>query len=235
MNSGGFEELITGRRSGGECLVQRFWGQGGDFSDDIQSIIADEGDPFPATQIGRSFYGLLKHQFEKRGIQTEGFILRSTVNTKIDAHYFTDVVGWLPSIPETPFTIDLFNLPSGDMEALRTFWVRDFSGGVYSLVDEQTDLFRFNKGLFAWMKTKGIVYRADLSLFQKKVGTVPAKAFPVPFWDFRPYATGKGRPENHFVLTPYHVETSERRKSFANMVADYLLAVFCHNTAQLRP
>ncbi len=231
MNSGGFEKLITGHRSSGRLLVERFRGQGSNFSDDIQAIISGCGDPFPPTQIGRSLYDLLKHQFEKRRIETEGFVLRSTVDTKVDARHFTDMVGWLPSVPVLPFTIDFFNISSIDMDALRSFWVRGFSGELYSQTDEQTDLFLFNKGLFAWRKKRGIVPRANLAPFQKRVTFVPEKMHPVPFWDFRPYADGLGRPENHFILTPYHVETSERRKNFANMIADYLLTS-CHNMAQ---
>lgn len=234
MNSGDFEMRITDRRSSGRSLVKRYYGQVSDFSDDIQTIIAEPGDSFPATKIGRSLYDLLKHQFEKRRIETEGFVLRSTVDTKVDAHHFTDMVGWLPSVPMLPFTIDFFNISSVDMDALRSFWARGFSGDVYSQTDEQTDLFLFNKGLFAWRKEKGIVPRANLAPFQKRVTFVPEKMHPVPFWDFRPYADGVGRPENHFILTPYHVETSERRKNFANMIADYLLTS-CHNMAQQSP
>ena len=84
MNSGDFEMRITDRRSSGRSLVKRYYGQVSDFSDDIQTIIAEPGDSFPATKIGRSLYDLLKHQFEKRRIETEGFVLRSTVDTKVD-------------------------------------------------------------------------------------------------------------------------------------------------------
>lgn len=232
MNGGDFERLITGHRSGGRSLVERFKGERSDFSNDMQAIICLSEESLPPTQIGKSLYDLLKHQFERRGIKTEGFILRSTVNTKVDAHHFTDMVAYLPSMPDLPITIDFFSISSCDLDALRSLWARDSKARVYSQLDEQTNIFLFKEGLSVWRKEKGIIPRADLSLFRRKIGSVPDWAQPVPFWDFRRFAVGIGRPENHFILTPYHIETSERRKNFANMIADYLLQAFRHNTAQ---
>jgi hypothetical protein len=168
------------------------------------------GEVFPPTNISRSLYDLLKHQLGRRGINTEGFILRSTINTKVDAHHFTDMVAYLPSVPELPITIDFFNISSCDLDALRSLWTREFEERVYSQLDEQTNIFLFKEGLSVWRKEKGIIPRADLSLFRRKIGSVPDWAQPVPFWDFRRFAVGIGRPENHFILTPYHTETSER-------------------------
>jgi len=223
-------------RSSGNQLVEKFRGEKANFSTDITKLIKQPGPECPDTFISGSIFSMIKVELERHGIDTQNFIVRSGIDTKADARHWTDMVAYLPSIPRFPITVDLYNISPYDVVALRDIWVSLSDKPRYSELDLQSDLFQHNRGLFAWMKQNQLlgsvfVYQ-NLGGFRSRISSIPEKTIHIPLLDLRQYAD-RGRPENHFILTPYHTETPERRKNFATMVAKYLISVSGHENMAL--
>lgn len=204
------EDLVFGRHSSGEELIEKFWGQRPDFDRDVQALIRESWTRYPEALIGKSFWLEVKRELERFGVNVNGLVFLSAIDTKVDLRHFADGVFFLPSVPRFPVTIDLFNLDPVVQKTLKSFWVDSFEGAVYTPFDFQSDLFKHKIGLTKWKK--------DCQKLSETGLTIQPPA------DFRPY-TNYGRPENHFVLTPYHVVTYRRRRKFAKMVAGYFAKV----------
>lgn len=212
------EDAIFGRHSSGEKLVEKFWGQRPDFDEDVKALIRDSYARCPETRIGELFWLETKRELDRLGVDHYGLVFLSAIDTKVDLRHFADGVFFLPSVPRFPVTIDTFNLDPGVQKALKDSWVDSFEGSAYTSSDFQSDLFRYKLGLTKWKKDCQKLSETGLTIVQPK--------------DFRAY-TSFGRPENHFIMTPYHIGVCRRRREFAKMVARYLLKVSCQNTAQL--
>ncbi|MFA6270470.1 MAG: hypothetical protein WC657_04660 [Candidatus Paceibacterota bacterium] len=212
------EDAVFGRHSSGEKLVEKFRDQRPDFDEDVRALIRDSYARYPEVLVGKLFWLEVKRELERLGVDPYGLVFLSAIDTKVDLRHFADGVFFLPSVPRYPVTIDTFNLDPGVQKALKDSWVDSFEGHVYTSSDFQSDLFRYKIGLTKWKKDCQKLSETGLTIAQPK--------------DFRQYTT-YGRPENHFILPPYHVVTYRRRREFAKMIAGYLLKVSCQNTAQL--
>lgn len=189
-----------------------------DFNEDLRELIQQSSSRFPQTTLGKSLYDLVARGLDRLGVSSEGLILVSAVNTKVDLRHYLDGFFYLPSVPIYPVTIDLFNL-IGESKVF-DFWVESFDGEQYTWCDYQNDLFQYKTGLFRWMD--GVAETGKTGIFGS---IVDPRSF-----------SNKGRPENHFVLTPDQMESPRRRKHFAKMVARYIASkVPSHETAQKKP
>jgi len=204
------EDAVFDRHSSGEELIEKFWGQKPDFDKDIKALIRESSTRFPETLFGKSFWLEVKRELDRLGLSYNGLVFLSAIDTKVDLRHFADGVFFLPSAPRFPVTIDTFNLDQRVFKALKSYWVDSFEGSVYGPSDFQSDLFRYKVGLTKWKKDCQKLSETGLMIAQPN--------------DFRTY-TNLGRPENHFVLTPYHVVTYRRRREFAKMVAGYFIEV----------
>ena len=212
------EEAIFGRHSGGlPVRYIKIKGKvGADFSDDMRALINRSEGVYPSTKIGRSLYNMVRKELERLGIDPTGLVFLDALDSRVDWFHYSDGVFYLPSQTGDPgllVTMDVFNLGSQNLLKLQEFWMYTHEGVQYSRTDFQTDLFRYKQG---WRKLE-------------KLGEVKKVFQQVS--DLRNYAT-KGRPENHFVLTPYHLEYSQRR-SFAKMVAGYFAKVLCSKSREM--
>ncbi|OHB07675.1 MAG: hypothetical protein A3G46_03000 [Candidatus Zambryskibacteria bacterium RIFCSPLOWO2_12_FULL_39_16] len=216
-----FEDLIFGCHSSGDNLVRRFKNGRANFQEDIKKVIENHfGPEYPNTPIGKSLYLIVKRELEHSGINSEGLLFLSTINTKVDLRHYTDGFFYLPSVPTHPVTLDVFNIDPEVLENLRNSWVKNFEGEVYSGTNFQSDLSSYKNGMSEWNRQK----KGSKELFQ--IESIEPS-------DFRKHGHHRGRPENHFILTPYDVGTSQRRKEFARMVARYFVKVR-HQMSQQR-
>lgn len=189
-----------------------------DFNKDLRELIRQSSLKFPQTILGESLYNLVARELDRLGVSSEGLIFVSAVNTKVDLRHYLDGFFYLPSALLYPVTIDLFNL-IGEGKVF-DFWVESFDGEQYSWCDYQNDLFQYKTGLSCWAR-------------EHKAGMEEPDAFGSI--DFRLFSN-KGRPENHFILTPDQMESPRRRKHFAKMVARHIASkVPSHETAQKKP
>jgi hypothetical protein len=172
------------------------------FSDEVKRIIAEGGPPFPATEIGISLYRYIKKYLVASGVDTNGLVLLPTADTRLDSPYNSDGILYVPSVGRYPVTIDAFNLEA-DLEGLKTYWLDTFEGVEYGVDKQQSDLFSFKKGLIVSNMLHG-----------RKCEFFPSHVFD-PRVDCK-------RPENHFILTPYHTKDYKERRKFAKMIAGYL-------------
>jgi hypothetical protein len=202
------EDAIFGCHSSGGSLVERFAGQRPDFDKDVKRLIRQSShQKYPGTQIGRSIFHYAKEELEKLGVNCKGFVFLTAINTKVDLKHFADGIFYLPSVLRFPVTVDTFNIDTKELLELRDSWIDKFEGRVYSDSDFQTDLFRYKAGVSTWRKEALVAASEGHEIF--------------PPTDFREY-TDYGRPENHFVLTPFHLTTYRQRRKFAKMLARYL-------------
>lgn len=218
-----FEEAIFGRHSSG--LPVRYKNnhrkESADFNQDMRALISQSKSSYPNTNIGRSLYSMVKRELEGLGINAEKLVLLDALDTKVDWLHFSDGSFYLPSeLPEpgVVVTFDVFNLDPKQLVCLKESWIDSFLGEVYSGADFQSDLFRYKKCLFRWMK----LYPDD-----NRKGTL-LSTLP-DFWEF----TEHGRPENHFIFTPFHLGTYRRRRDVAKMVVGYLVKAIKEKTEKM--
>lgn len=205
------EDAVFGRHSSGEELIEKFGGQRPDFDKDVRRLIREgSGLRYPKTKIGQSLFVEVERGLKRFGLKSGGLVFLSAIDTKVDLRHFADGVFFLPSVPRFPVTIDTFNIDPKILRELKSSWVDSFEGQFYTSYDFQSDLFRYKVGLARWKKDcKALSETGNITL---------------PPADFRQY-TNIGRPENHFVLTPYHVGTYRRRREFAKMLVKYFAKV----------
>jgi|SRR3989344_8470682 len=206
-NGDSFEALVFGRYFVGDRDYVKYQS----FSQSMMDLIkCDTGPAYPDTRLGKLFYFGVYNGLRRQGIDPNGLKFKSALRSRADIHHSTDGYFYLPSVPDTPVTIDLFNLDSEICHILRDRWDDDDDNEE----DFQTNLFRYKKGM------------ADIMKKGDKTG----------YWNhiFNPFnfVSLVKRPENHFVLTPYHTESRQRRKEFAAMVARYFLKASSQNMAK---
>lgn len=203
-----FEDAIFGRHSSGDKLIEKFLGAKINFDKDIRYLIRNTTSSYPNTIIGQLLFGGVEKELRGLKLDVSGFKFVSAIDTKVDLRHFADGLFYLPSVPRFPTTIDTFNIDPAILVGLRDRWIDSFSGSFYSEYDFQTDLFRFKKGALV-IKRNG-----DWKNRKQFKGLDP-----------REYATGDGRPENHFILTPSDVGTYEGRRRFVKLIAGYFAKV----------
>lgn len=161
---------------------------------------------YPNTWFGENLYFGVKSALDRVGIDTRGFFFRSSLDSRVDISHGADGIFYLPSLPEIPVTIDLFNIDSLSCSILRERW----SGlGSYSEYDFQKDLFFQKWGMKRHHKSESGLDTIEWT-----------KIFNPP--DYRKYCS-RPRNENHFVLTPYYLVSRENRHKFTHLVADYFV------------
>ncbi len=200
------EDAIFGRHSSGDELVKRFKRKRKDFSVDLMKILGKSKSPYPDTEIGKSLYWLVKKELSRIGVQDTGLVFVSAINTIVDSRHFSDGLFYLPSVGKFPITIDAFNIYPETLRSLEDLWIDDFSGEVYGFNEFQTDLFLYKNGMVEWRRENG------------------EESLPPQFIDLRKFSK-KGRPENHFIITPRDVLTVKGRKFFSKKMADYFAKV----------
>lgn len=213
-----FEKAVFGCRSHREFLEGLGSSKAG-FAEDLKEIIRSATTKHPPTQIGECLYRQVARQLGSLDVDPEGLVFLSSVNTQADVSHGTDGFFFLPSLFPHLVTVDTFNMEPMEFlswEELRELWIQSFTGEFYSESDFQSDLFLFKSGVSEW---KAVNRR------------LPSDFFPSRPPDFRRFAI-RGREENHFVLTPYHVSTYQQRKEFARMVAGYFAKVSRHEMAK---
>ena len=208
-NGPDFEEAVFGKRSGGLKFVEKFWGQGIAFGPQIQKLLEESESFCPDTQIGQALYRQVAKQLRRYGIDPNGLIFLSAVNTGADAHHGTDGLFYLPSLYPHLVTMDAFNTDERNLKLRREMWIDSFPGQIYSDSDFQSDLFCHKKGFANWRKTHEMSGLSEEGLLRI---------------DFRKDSNA-ARPENHFVLTPGMIGSYEARRSFAKLVAGYFVKV----------
>ena len=203
-NSGiDLEEAVFGRHSNYKHYVE-FFGTGSSFVSEIRSIIEASDQRCPNTDIGSALHHQIERQFENRNINSEGLVLLSAVDTKADFHHHTDGFLYSPSFDPYLVTIDLFNIDTKTLLILREKWIDSFDGEIYTEADFQSDLFHQKRGSAEWRKV------------MNKLGDTT----PINYPDLRHYDSFC-RPENHFIITPYHLGTYEKRRETAKLIAGY--------------
>lgn len=217
INSALFERAVLECGREEEDLYEKYgegeWNFSSDVFDFLDSLHLSN---YPNTEIGRSLYFGLKTRLERTGINTSGLRLLSTVGTSLDLRYYMDAIIHLPALPLCPITIDLFNLGDYKVSGLKNLWIRDSDSFVYSDFQFQSDLFQYKNGLRRWKKMTEQAEEFGFYLVLKDA-------------DFRKLVT-KRRPENHFILTPYHTECRERRRQFTSLVAEYFINAIRKNS-----
>lgn len=220
-----FERSVLGHCSNGGHEI--FQGES-NFSKSIRELIEAPGPDYPDTRIGKSLFQMVREELLRNEASPNGLIFRSAVGTRADARHLTDAFFYLPSVDDFFVSIDLFNIDSENLIALEGVWSSLSKSLVYSRLDLQSDLFMHNRGLFAWTDEQGITggafVHSGLGRLTKGVAHIPNRAVCLPSIDFRRYSDRR-RPENHFLLTPYNTETSNKRKEFAKMVANCFISV----------
>lgn len=178
------------------------------FAHEISSVILGSTVPYPHADLGRAVYFEIKEQLILKGINPEGLLFISSLDTKADYYYYTDGILYLPSLHPYVVTIDLFNLPTQSLKINLDMWVDSCKSEVYNEIHLQSDLYNYKKGWKKWMKANR---DKDLGIKRTHVK------------DFREYNTGNRiRPENHFIVTPYHLE---HLKDFAETIAQYFYII----------
>ena len=203
-NGDSFEALVFGRYFVGDRDYVKYQS----FSQSMRDQIEQEDDsPYPGTRLGALLYFGVYEELKRRGVNPDGLRLKSSRGSELDIHHFAD--GYYRLFDDL-VTVDLFNLDSEICKILRDRWE------VYGdESDFQTKLFQYKKGMVDFWERGGS---------------------KIEHWEhvFCPpeFASSKLRPENHFVLTPYHTESRQRRKGFARMVARYFLKASSQNMAK---
>lgn len=213
-----FEDFVFGRHSdSGETLRKKFAGHH-DFSKDMKALIENISSEHPNTNVGFSLWRMVKEELEKLSVKSDGLIFSPAVGTAADIFHGVDGFFFLPLIPLHPVTVDLFNIEPSRLLNLINVWIDSFGGPTYSLFDSQSDSYLFKRGLVELKKIHPD-YQNGLSAINI---------------DFRSFCN-KGRPKNHFILTPRDVGTREGRKKFAKLIADYLAKVVGQNNGSTEP
>jgi len=212
------EDAVFGRHSSGDKLIKKFKGQRPNFDEDVKRLIREGRGSYPETAIGKSFWFEVNRELGRLGVNSHELVFLSAIDTKVDLRHFADGVFFLPSIPRFPITIDAFNIDLVLLFHLKSLWVDSFGGSVYTLLDFQSDLFRYKAGLSKWKKDCQRLSETNLIISQPP--------------DFRTYVN-YGRPENHFILTPYDIGTYRRRRIFAKMLARYLVSKTPHRVPEM--
>lgn len=200
-----FEELFFGRHSSGNRL--RIKDSEELLFEEVASQIIDEirksDIKHPDTRMGAAFHSRIVKELEELGIDANGFGLATTIDTDLDLGFEADGLLFLPAVPRSPVTIDLFNI---DRAALpRNLWI-DSRVGNFSWEDYQSALYQFKTGMAKWKEDNKKALEE---------GFVVIKPL-----DLRVY-TDRGRPRSHFIVTPYDAGTYVGRRRFANNVARY--------------
>ncbi len=199
------------------------------FNEDVKRIIksisrSKPHERFPRTVFSRGLFFGVKKNLMKLGIKANDLRLFSLRGTDADRYYETDALCYLPPSCgyECVVTIDarLIGLP--ELCMMREYWIKSSEEPVYSEARFQGDLFAHNR-IFdeylgsgrernlppdlrgAWILSSG--YK---QLWER--GYIPA--IPDKMID-RPMM----RPQNHLILTLYHLQDMQRRKAFARLVA----------------
>lgn len=197
-NSDCFEDAIFGRYSGDQGYVGYR-----PFDRSMRDIVRqDAGPAYPDTRRGKLLYFGVCRELERRGIRSEGLVLKSVRRSRLDIHHFMDGYFHLASIPDHLVTIDLFNLDSEVCGILKNRWEECGSES-----DFQTRLFQYKEGMVHFWRKGGTKV-----LYLNRI--------------FSPFDFGSPdrRPENHLILTPYYTdENRQNRKIFSSLVADYFL------------
>ena len=189
-----------------------------DFSEDVNALIRESKSKCPDTLIGNSIYQMLKRGLERFGIETRGLKLISAVNTKSDLRHHFDGLFFLSAISSHPVTLDLWNIDPLVFSFLKERWTDSFPDQFYLDEHRQSDLFRYKVGMVRWMRDNYCRFLRPEVL---------------RCTDFRRFAMDIGRPENHFIITPYHVGSRRQRRVFAGMVVKYFAKVSGHKMAEL--
>ena len=182
-----FEKAVFGGHSG-RNLFRRFGRDLTNFGTDLRDFIQSSGIQFPPTEIGECLYSQVVIQLDHLGIDPEELVFIPSVDTKVDL-YGVDGLFFLPSLFPHLVTVDTFNIETARLFRLRKNWIDEFIGDFYSNENFQSDMFLHKKGMAEWKKSGGSLAEAY---------------FLTKSPDYRQYAKS-GRPENHFLLTPYHV------------------------------
>lgn len=193
-NSDCFEDAVFGR-----YLGDRGYARYQSFGRSMKNLIRrDTGSAYPDTRLGKLLYFGVGQELKRRGIGSEGLVLRSARRSRLDIHHFVDGFFLLESMPDHPVTIDLFNLDSKVCGILRNRWEECENES-----DFQTRLFQYKEGMSRFWERGGakILNMRILSPFD--------------------FSSPNRRPENHLVLTPYYTENRRNRKIFSSLVADY--------------
>lgn len=213
-----FEKAVLGCHSSGGLGYKPY----SSFTRELSKAISGLGRDYPDTRIGKFLYFGVKGRLEGLGIDTRGFKLGSSVGTYVDKQHKTDAFFFLPSIPDYPVTIDLFNMESKDLKILEDLWSAS-AKGEYTELDYQSDLYLYKCGLTALFKVQ-----PDLSGW-KNIFAIKDLRFYSNQWRTRV----TGRYENHFILTPEYANIRKERKKFIKLVADCFVKASSRKTALL--
>ncbi len=215
-------------------LLNVFEGSG--FSRDVKRALRAVGQKYPLTPIGEDLHRQVSKQLRLQGIDPAELALISSVDTRLDLYHGVDGFFFLPSLSLDLVTVDAYLVATELIFSQREKWIGDFGGTVYSATDFQTDLFRYKTGRSEWVELQKQKKREERERGEKsqpKTEDLFSKPAEIDFREFAP----RGREENHFVLTPYHVRTRTQREEFAKLVAGYFAKAAqetdCHNTALL--
>jgi len=200
-----FEELFFGRHSSGNRL-RIADGEELSFDDAANQVIDDicESDiKHPDTRMGAAFHSSIVKELQELGINANGFVLKTTIDTDLDLGFESDGLLFLPVAPRFPLTIDLFNIDKAVLP--RDLWIDSWEGN-FSWEDYQSALYQFKTGMAKWKEDNKKALEE---------GFVVIKPL-----DLRVY-TDRSRPKSHFIVTPYDAGTYVGRRRFANNVAKY--------------
>ena len=200
-----FEDLFFGCHSSGNRL-RITDGEELSFDDAANQVIDDicESDiKHPDTRMGAAFHSSIVKELQELGINANGFVLKTTIDTDLDLGFESDGLLFLPVVPRSPVTIDLFNIDKAVLP--RDLWIDSWEGD-FSWEHYQSALYQFKTGMAKWKEDNKKALEE---------GFVVIKPL-----DLRVY-TDRSRPRNHFIVTPHDAGTYVGRRRFANNVARY--------------
>ena len=210
------------------------------FDEDVGELIRDilknypqEG--FPKTKFSERLFLSVKKILQINGINVQDLKILSLIGTVADIYYETDSVFYLPpsSGLECVVTLDAWLV---ELDSLREYWIESSEKSVYEEADFQKDLFAHNRIL------------AERSSVQKKLRKLEpkknnSKDWHIPWVLSREYKRLWERaylpsipvgvvdrpmmkPENHLLVTPYHIANTGREEILAKQIADVFLKQF---------
>jgi len=204
--------LVTGRFS--------------EFARKVILAVNEEEAEFPNTNFSKSFHYNVRTYLENLGVPAGGLRLYGSVGSEADVFYFTDALFYISGC-ESIASLDSFL--AKNIVALRDFWIETSSSFVFTEEEFQSCIFRHKLLISKYLretedgeKTLGIWV---LSEDYKKTWVSGREVS----WSVNDPDRPSQRPENHFLLTQWHLPP-HRRKELAKRIALALAKQICGYT-----
>jgi hypothetical protein len=200
--------------------------------------IAEEEERFPKTSFAMSLYYNVQTYLKRLSIATDGLRLFASVGSEADVYYFTDALFYL-SYAGHEFVVSIDSFLVKNILALRDFWIEASSSFVFTEEEFQSCLFRHKMLVSEFLKnTQGGKETLRVWILSDDYKKIWISGREVYFYK-KIWISGKEicqllddpdrsnrRPENHFLITPWHLPM-HRRRELAKCIANSLVKQIC--------